>query len=128
MPSHIALLAVIITVKNNNLSSYGLAKYKVSKQTSRVIKFKYFFSDNSPSRFFASGDLLFVSGKCVVEKSEQYMTISYASIVDSNPNREFDLTGVPVCIPHCMISVVVSRSPKRTEDFIHFGAECTEYN
>ncbi|CAG8838904.1 24242_t:CDS:1, partial [Gigaspora margarita] len=128
MPFHIALLAVIITVKNNNLSSYGLAKYKVSEHSSRIIRFKYFFSNNSPSQFFMSGDLAFISGKCVVEKSEQCMTISYASIINNNPNREFNLTEVPICIPHCMISVVVNRNPKRTEDFIHFGAECTEYN
>src|SRR5260363_34433 len=91
MPSHIALLAVIITVKNNNLSSYGYAKYKVSEQTSRTIRFKYFFSNNSPSQFFTSGDLVFISGKCVVENLEQCMTISYASIINNNLNHEFDL-------------------------------------
>ncbi|CAG8845556.1 28974_t:CDS:2, partial [Gigaspora margarita] len=106
MPSHIALLAIIITVKNNNLSSYGHAKYKVSEQTSHTIRFKSFFSNNSPSQFFTSGDF----------------------IINNNPNHEFDLVGVPMCISHCMISVVVSHIPKRTEEFIYFGAECTQYN
>ncbi|CAG8712870.1 41940_t:CDS:2 [Gigaspora margarita] len=92
MLSYIALLAVIITVKNNNLSFYGLAKYKVSEHSSCIIRFKYFFSNNSPLQFFTSNDLALISSKCVVEKSEQCMTISYASIINNNLNCEFNLT------------------------------------
>ncbi|CAG8758845.1 10123_t:CDS:1 [Dentiscutata erythropus] len=129
MPSHIALLAVIISIKNNSISSYGLAKYKPSEQTSRTIRWKYFFSNNSSSQLFAPGDLVFFSGKCAVEDSQQCITVASASIVDNqNPNREFDLTSVPICVPHCMISVVVNHNAKQTEEFIYFGVECVEYN
>ncbi|CAG8779482.1 26400_t:CDS:2, partial [Dentiscutata erythropus] len=99
MPSHISLLTVIITVKNNNFSSYGFAKYKLSEQTSYIIRFKHFFSNNSLSQYFTSGDLVFISGKFAVENSEQCMTISYASIIDNNLNREFDLAGYLYAFP-----------------------------
>ncbi|CAG8842754.1 3650_t:CDS:1, partial [Racocetra persica] len=42
--------------------------------------------------------------------------------------REFDLTGVPICIPHCMVFVLVNRNLKQTKEFIHFGVETIEYN
>ncbi|CAG8817972.1 16745_t:CDS:1, partial [Racocetra persica] len=125
MPSHIALLIVISSAKNNRLCSYGLAKYKLSDQTSRNIRWKYFFPSNTLPQLFNSGDIVFISGKYVVEHSEECVTVTYASIVGTGkPEREFDLTNVPTCIPHCMISVGINRIPKTTEEFIHFGAEC----
>ncbi|CAG8758278.1 22972_t:CDS:2, partial [Dentiscutata erythropus] len=81
------------------------------------------------SRLFTPGDLVFVSRKYVIENSEQCITIAYASTIDDkNPNHEFNMTDVPICIPHCMFSVVVKRVPKEVEGFIYFGIETIEYN
>ncbi|RIB18271.1 hypothetical protein C2G38_2185093 [Gigaspora rosea] len=90
MPSHIALLVVIISAKNGQSCSYGQAKYNLTKEGSQVIRWN--------------------------------------TLDAGNPNREFDITGVPPCISHCMFSAVVNRKPKQLEEFIHFGVECTEYN
>ncbi|CAG8810936.1 23106_t:CDS:1, partial [Dentiscutata erythropus] len=115
--------------KNSPTYSSGLAKYKISQELSQTIKFKYFFSTNQSPQIFTNGDIIFIAGKYIVENSEPCFTIAYSSIVDSNnPNREFDATALPVCIPHCMYSVVVNREPKEVTDFIHFGAETIEYN
>ncbi|CAG8805756.1 2406_t:CDS:1, partial [Racocetra persica] len=129
MPSHIALIVAITSVKNSRSCSYGYAKYKISDETSQTIRWKYFFPTSEQPQLFASGDLVFISGKYVAENSEQCITITYASIIDNkNPNREFDMRDVPICIPHCMFSVIVNRNPKDVEEFIHFGVESTEYN
>ncbi|CAG8668434.1 2436_t:CDS:1, partial [Racocetra fulgida] len=73
--------------------------------------------------------LVFISGKFIVENSEPCFTIAYSSIVDNgNPNREFDLSNVPITIPHSMYFVTATRQPKNVGDFIHFGAETIQYN
>ncbi|CAG8830726.1 11_t:CDS:2, partial [Gigaspora margarita] len=55
--------------------------------------------------------------------------ITYASIIDTRkPECKFDITGIPICTPHCMITVYVNHTPKKTEEFIYFGANCVEYN
>ncbi|CAG8542619.1 1997_t:CDS:1 [Scutellospora calospora] len=129
MPSHVALLIAITFVKNGRLCSYGLAKYKISNETSQIIRWKYFFLTNEQPQLFTSGDLVFISGKYVVENSEQCVTITYASIIDTgNPNHEFDVSDVPICLPHCMFSVTANRKPKEIEEYIHFGVESIEYN
>ncbi|CAG8776413.1 26464_t:CDS:2, partial [Racocetra persica] len=129
MPSHIAFIVAITSVKNNRLFSYGLAKYKISNEISQTIRWKYFFPTNENPQLFATGDLVFISGKYVVENLEQCVTITYASIINSdNPNREFDVSDVPICIPHCMFSVTANRKPKEIENYIHFGVESVEYN
>ncbi|CAG8507547.1 36520_t:CDS:2 [Racocetra persica] len=56
-------------------------------------------------------------------------TVTYASVLNiGNSNCEFDTTDIPLCIPHCMFSVVVICTPKQLQEFIHFGIECTKYN
>ncbi|RIB18337.1 hypothetical protein C2G38_2310624 [Gigaspora rosea] len=100
MPSHIALLVAIMSVKNNRLFSYGLAN-----------------------------DLVFISGKYVIENLEQCVTISYASVINSeNPNCEFDVSNVPECVPHCIFLVTANRKLKEIEDYVRFGVESVEYN
>ncbi|RIB10568.1 hypothetical protein C2G38_2105722, partial [Gigaspora rosea] len=97
--SHVALLVVMVSVKSNRLCSYGVAKYKLSKNLFQSIN------------------------------SEPHFAIAYASVVDDkNPNREFDATDLPECVPHCVYLVTINRDPKRIEEFIHFGAEAVEYN
>ncbi|CAG8793437.1 23898_t:CDS:2, partial [Racocetra persica] len=129
MVSHISLLVVIIAIKNSPLCMQSLAKYKISKELSQTIKFKYFFTTNQSSHIFKNSDLVFISGKYVVENSEPCFIIAYSSIVDNkNPNREFDMTAISVYIPHCIYSVVINREPKEVKEFIHFGAETVEYN
>ncbi|CAG8490783.1 14188_t:CDS:2, partial [Cetraspora pellucida] len=111
---------VITSVGSNQLCSYGIAKYKLFDQISRTIRWKYFFPSNAIPQVFNLEDIVFIS-KCV--------TIAYASIIDTGkPDREFDITGVPICTPHCMISVSVNRNPKKTKEFIHFKVECVAYN
>ncbi|CAG8773016.1 30773_t:CDS:2, partial [Racocetra persica] len=117
------------SVKNGSLCSHGFAKYKLSNESSQMIKFKYFFPANQSPQIFANGDLVFISGKYVVENSEPCFTIAYSTLIDNkNPSREFDTTDLPICIPHCMYSVVVNHVPKGVNEFIHFGAEAIEYN
>ncbi|CAG8688439.1 21621_t:CDS:2 [Cetraspora pellucida] len=52
----------------------------------------------------------------------------YTTIINNNPDHEFDSTDVPPCMLHCMFSVVVNHKSKELDNFIHFGIECTEYN
>ncbi|CAG8803121.1 29084_t:CDS:2, partial [Gigaspora margarita] len=106
MPSHISLFVI-----------------------SHTIKWKHFFSSNESPQLFNPRDIIFISGKYVVENSEECVTVAYASIIDAGkPEREFDMIGIPVCDTHLMVSANVNRNPKKTEEFIHFGVECTEYN
>ncbi|CAG8572203.1 18329_t:CDS:2 [Gigaspora margarita] len=44
-------------------------------------------------------------------------------MIGSGPNRQFDITGIPICTPHCMITVCINRTSKKTEEFMHFGAD-----
>lgn len=114
MLSHIALLIVINSVKNNRLCSYGYGKYKVSSQVSCSIRWKCFFSTNEPPLIISSGVIVFITGKYVVENSEECVAITYASIIDTGkPECEFDITGIPICTPHCMITVYVNRTSKK---------------
>ncbi|CAG8613917.1 21369_t:CDS:1 [Racocetra persica] len=128
MVSHVSLLVVIITAKNSSSCSQGLAKYKIYEELSQTIKFKYFFSTNQSPHVLANGNLVFISGKYIVENSEPCFTIAYSSIIGKNPNYGFDMTAIPICIPHCIYSVIVNREPKEVKEFIHFGAETVEYN
>lgn len=128
MPSHIALLVAVTSVNNNRLFLYGLAKYKILNENSQTVKWKYFYTTNEQPQLLTPGDLVFISGKYVLENLEQYITVSYASVINNeNPNREFDVSDVPKCIPYCMISVTANQS-KKVEDYIHFEVESIEYN
>ncbi|CAG8753078.1 24640_t:CDS:2 [Cetraspora pellucida] len=94
-----------------------------------TIRFKYFLSIEQPVQMFLSGDVIFISGKFVIEDSELCFIVAYLSIVDNNnPNCEFDTTNVPLCIPYCIYSVVVNQMLRKVDKFIHFGAETIEYN
>ncbi|CAG8713806.1 43165_t:CDS:2 [Gigaspora margarita] len=120
MPLHVALLVAVTSVKNNRLFSHGLAKYKFSKEISQTVRWKYFFPTNEQLQQFTPSDLVFISGKYVVENLEQCITISYASIINSkNPNCEFDISDVPEHANHKL---------KEVEDYVHFGVESIEYN
>ncbi|CAG8772942.1 14941_t:CDS:2, partial [Dentiscutata erythropus] len=66
---------------------------------------KYFFSINEPPQVITTGNIVFFSGKYVIENSDQCLTVGYASI-----------------------STSVTRVSKKVESFIHFGVECLEYN
>ncbi|CAG8696211.1 1394_t:CDS:10 [Cetraspora pellucida] len=78
---------------------------------------------------FANGNLVFISGKYVVENSKPCFTIAYSSIIDNeSPNRKFDMFNVPISIPHCIYSAIVNRKPKKIEEFIQFGVNTIEYN
>ncbi|CAG8539290.1 29380_t:CDS:2, partial [Racocetra persica] len=104
-------------------------KYKVSKEITYTLKFKYFFTTNQPAQTFSNGDLVFISGKYIIENSEPCFTIAYSSIVDNkNINRELDMSNVPITIPHSMYFVTVNREPKNVENFIHFGVDTVQYN
>ncbi|CAG8537887.1 9113_t:CDS:2 [Scutellospora calospora] len=127
--SHISLLVVIISVKNSCSCSNGLAKYKLIKELTQTIRFKYFFPADQPLQTFANRDLVFILGKFIVENSEPCFTITYSSIVDNeNSNRKFDLSNIPVTIPHSIYFVTVIRQLKNVRDFIHFSAETIQYN
>ncbi|CAG8811763.1 586_t:CDS:2 [Gigaspora margarita] len=53
----------------------------------------------------------------------------YSSIVYSeNPNQEFDMSNVPIMIPHCTYFVTVNCAPKNIKELIHFGIETVQYN
>ncbi|CAG8571784.1 44928_t:CDS:2 [Gigaspora margarita] len=103
MPSHVALLVAVTS--------------------------KYFYPTNEQPQLCIPRDLVFISGKYVIEKLEQCITVLYASVVNNeNPNHEFDVSDVPECILHCMISVMANCKPKEVEDYIYFGVESVKYN
>ncbi|CAG8848808.1 8570_t:CDS:2, partial [Racocetra persica] len=57
------------------------------------------------------------------------LTVASANILDAGySNHEFSIANIPLCIPHCMLSVFVTRTPQKVNDFIYFGKECLEYN
>ncbi|RIB11777.1 hypothetical protein C2G38_2102729 [Gigaspora rosea] len=129
MVSHVSLLVVIISVKNNQSCLTGVAKYKIAEGLTQSIKFKYFFPTDYPSQTFATGDIVYILGKYIVENSEPCFTVAYSSIVDSgNPNWEFDMSDVPVTIPYCTYFVTVNHAPKNVGELIHFGVETVQYN
>ncbi|CAG8642032.1 14881_t:CDS:2, partial [Dentiscutata erythropus] len=54
-----------------------------------------FFSPNESLQLFNFGDIVFISGKYVVENHEECVTVTYANIIDiRKPEREFDMTSV----------------------------------
>ncbi|CAG8661588.1 15438_t:CDS:2, partial [Gigaspora margarita] len=128
MPSHVALLVAIVSARNNQSCLYDQAKYNLTKKILQVIKWKYFFSPNEQPKIFTGSNLVFISGKFVIENLEQCVTVMYASIIDNNPGHKFDTINIPPCIPYCMFSMVVNRKPKELREFIYFGIKCTEYN
>ncbi|CAG8829969.1 21172_t:CDS:2 [Gigaspora margarita] len=129
MPLHVALLVAITSVKKQSLFSYGFAKYKFLKEISQTIRWKYFFPTNKQPQQFTPSDLVFISGKYIIENLEQCITISYASIINNeNPNYKFNISDVPEYVPHCMISVIANCKLKEVEDYVHFGVESFEYN
>ncbi|RIB08502.1 hypothetical protein C2G38_2211483 [Gigaspora rosea] len=94
-----------------------------------ITSVEVFLPVNKQPQLFTPGELVFISGRYVVENLEQCITVSYTSVVNSeNSNRKFDVSDVPECVPHCMISVTVNHKPKEVEDYIHFGVESVEYN
>ncbi|CAG8458730.1 661_t:CDS:2 [Scutellospora calospora] len=110
MLSHLALLVIITTIKNNSLCSYSLAKYKLSEQTSYTISWKYFFSTNGLSRLFTPNDLMLISGRFVIKNSKQCMTIAYTTIFyNGYTNYEFKFIDVLICIPYYMFSILVNQ-------------------
>ncbi|CAG8669473.1 17226_t:CDS:2 [Dentiscutata erythropus] len=90
MLSHVVLLVVIISVKSGFLCSSGVAKYKLTKEMSQTIRWKYFFPTNEQPQVFSSGDIAFIPGKYVVESSDQFLTVV------GNPKCEFNTTDVPI--------------------------------
>ncbi|CAG8853388.1 14640_t:CDS:1, partial [Gigaspora margarita] len=61
--------------------------------------------------------------------SEECIAITYASIIDTKkPEYKFDIISVFIWTPHCIITVFVNYTSKKTEEFIHFEADCIEYN
>ncbi|RIB12528.1 hypothetical protein C2G38_2249450 [Gigaspora rosea] len=101
MVSHVSLLVVIIFAKNSRLCSNGLAKYKLTKELSQTIKFKYFYPTDQLFQTFANSDIVFISGKFIVENMEPCFTIAYSSIIDSsNSDHEFNTIDVPITIPY----------------------------
>ncbi|CAG8512774.1 26964_t:CDS:2 [Gigaspora margarita] len=108
---------------------YVRVKIKLERCSKIIRKVEIFLPTNEQPQLFRPRDLVFISGKYVIEKLEQCITVSYASVVNNeNPNREFDISDVPECIPHCMISVTANCKPKEVEDYIYFGVESVEYN
>ncbi|CAG8793938.1 21238_t:CDS:2 [Gigaspora margarita] len=84
---------------------------------------------NEQPQLFTSGNLVFISDKYVIENLEQCITISYVTITNNeNSNHDFNISNIPVYIPHCMISVTVNYKPKEIENYIYFGIKSIEYN
>ncbi|CAG8602726.1 2592_t:CDS:2 [Cetraspora pellucida] len=129
MVSHVTLFVEIVSVKTNHLCSYGLANYKLSKDLFQSIKFKYFFPTDQPITTFESGDIVFISGKYIIENTEPYFTIAYSTVInDAKPDHVSEITNLPICIPYYIYSVTINHEPKKVNEFIHFGAEAIEYN
>lgn len=62
-------------------------------------------------------DIVFITSKYVIDNSEECVAIAYASIIDTGkPEHEFDITGVLICTPHCMITVCVNCTPKKLKN------------
>ncbi|CAG8751819.1 8049_t:CDS:2, partial [Gigaspora margarita] len=84
---------------------------------------------NESLQIVSPRDIVFISDKYVIDNFEECVVIAYASIIDTGKSKcEFDITGIPICTPYCMITVCINRTPKITEEFIHLRADCIEYN
>ncbi|CAG8500839.1 13563_t:CDS:2 [Dentiscutata heterogama] len=86
MPSHIAFLIVVTAVRTNSICSYNHAKYKLTEQTSRTIRWKYFFPTDSPSQLFAS---VFVLVNCNPKQTKEFIhfgveTVEYNAVTGSS--------------------------------------------
>ncbi|CAG8820186.1 2139_t:CDS:1 [Dentiscutata erythropus] len=114
MPIHIALIVIITNVKSSHLCSQGSAKYKLPNETFQIIQWKYFFPINEPLQVITTGDIVFFSGKYVIENSDQCLTVGYASILSTrNSSHEFNIINIPPYIPHFMFLASVTRVPKK---------------
>ncbi|CAG8848898.1 20099_t:CDS:1, partial [Racocetra persica] len=119
----------ITEVKSSQLCLHGFAKYKPSNEMSYTIQWKYFFPINEQLQIITTGNIVYFSGKFVVENSEQCLIVASANILDAGySNHEFSIANIPSCILHCMLSAFVTHTPQKVNDFIHFGMECLEYN
>ncbi|CAG8803636.1 13836_t:CDS:1 [Cetraspora pellucida] len=91
MPSHVTLLVVIISVNNSRSCSYSYMKFKPSKETSQMIKWKYFYSADEQPQMFIAGNIVFISGKYIVEKSEQCINSSCKSKLKKPDYADLDV-------------------------------------
>ncbi|CAG8614754.1 21750_t:CDS:2 [Racocetra persica] len=70
-------------------------------ETFQTIWWKYFFSINDPPQIITTDDIIFFSGKYIIENSEQCLTVSYASILGTNHESNItNIFNIPSCVPH----------------------------
>ncbi|CAG8790750.1 12435_t:CDS:1, partial [Dentiscutata erythropus] len=123
------LIVVITNVKSSHLCLQGSAKYKYPNETFQIIRWKYFFPINEPLQVITTGDIVFFSGKYIIENSDQCLTVGYASILSTrNSSHKSNIINIPPYIPYFMFLASITRVPKKVKSFIHFGVECLEYN
>lgn len=129
MPSHSTLIVIIITKEDSNSLTQGLAKYQLAENDFSIVRWKYFYPLQQPYTEFSVGDIVMFAGKFVVENSEQCITVSCASVIAiGDPTQEFEPTEIPLSVPHCLFTVLVSRDPKECGDSTYFDAGCYQYN
>ncbi|CAG8743236.1 12151_t:CDS:1, partial [Ambispora leptoticha] len=74
-------------------------------------------------------DIVSITGKFVIENSEQYITIASATKVDKKDSSdEFNLELIPLNTPHLMFNTTVICDLNTMGETIHFGVETKEYN
>ncbi|CAG8805432.1 6445_t:CDS:2 [Cetraspora pellucida] len=100
-----------------------------------TIRFKYFLSIEQPVQTFISRDIIFISGKFVIEDSESCFTVAYLSIVNNNnPDHEFDMTSIPLWILTIIdiinkdIDFAFTRLTKKNVDVFDFSSATIDNN
>lgn len=129
MHSHSTLIVIIITKEDSNSLTQGLAKCQIAENDFSIVCWKYFYPFQQPYTEFSVGDIIMFVGKFVVENLEQYVTVSYASVIAvGDPGQVFEHSEIPLSVPHSMFNVLVSRDPKECGDSTYFDAGCYQYN
>ncbi|CAG8618617.1 19235_t:CDS:2 [Cetraspora pellucida] len=119
MPSHATVIVVIATKENFNSLTQRFAKYQMAENDFKIVHWKYFYPFNQPYTEFSVGNIVMFAGKFIVENLEQYVTVSYLCvIVPADPDREFQAEEIPLGVPYCMFSVLITREPKQCSDSI----------
>ncbi|CAG8633593.1 19992_t:CDS:2 [Cetraspora pellucida] len=129
MPSHVSLIVLIVAKDDKTSHTQGLAKYQSDKDVFQFVRWKYFHPFNKPRLDFSPGNILFFSGKFVIEEENEYIMVAYASIIDVGASDNgFKADEIPLCIPHFMSPMKVNNNPKIHNDNVYFGAQCRVYN
>ncbi|RIB18644.1 hypothetical protein C2G38_2184009 [Gigaspora rosea] len=122
MPIHASVVVFITTKNENNSFIHGMAQYQSSENVFSTIHWKRFDSSDKSDNNFSVGYIVSITGKFVIKNSDQFITITSATIVDKKDSTdEFNSEIIPFNTLHLMFNATVTHDLKTSGETIHFG-------